>query len=120
VTGHADESSSDLKWPTLAAAAAQGLTVVVYMGLRRVASIRQGLLAALGADTPAALVQHASTAQERRLVTTLGLIVEDAAAADVASPAILNVGDVLRAVAAQSAERVPISAAFGRVRRQSA
>ena len=104
VTGHAGDSNSDLHWPTLAAAAAQGLTLVVYMGVQRLASIRHGLLAALGADTPAALVQHASTAQERRLVTTLGTIVEDAAAAPIASPAILIVGDVLRAVAAESAE----------------
>jgi len=104
VTGHAGDSVSDLHWPTLAAAAAQGLTLVVYMGMQRLASIRDGLLTALRAETPAALVQHASTAQERRLVTTLGTMVEDAAAAPICSPAILIVGDVLRAVVTESAK----------------
>ncbi len=97
VTGHAGESNADLHWPTLAAAAAQGLTLVVYMGVQRLAGIRAGLLATLGAATPAALVQHASSAQERRLVTTLGRLVKDATQAGIASPAILLVGNVLLA-----------------------
>ena len=61
----------------LGAAAALGLTLIVYMGVQRLAHIQAGLLTALGADTPAALVQHASTAQERRLVTTLGRVPAD-------------------------------------------
>ena len=70
VTGHAGAGQSDLHWPTLAAAAAQGLTLVVYMGVQRLALIQAGLLDVLGADTAAALVQHASTPQERRLLST--------------------------------------------------
>jgi uroporphyrin-III C-methyltransferase len=100
VTGHAGESNQDLHWPTLAAAAAQGLTLVVYMGVQRLASLREGLLQALPPQTPAALVQSASTPQERRVLSTLGAVVEDARAAGIGSPAVLIVGDVLRGCAA--------------------
>ena len=100
VTGHAGASQSDLHWPTLAAAAAQGLTLVVYMGVQRLALIQAGLLGALRADTPAALVQHASTPQERRLLSTLGQLKVDADQAGIGSPAVLIVGDVLKGVAA--------------------
>ena len=112
VTGHAGAGQSDLHWPTLAAAAAQGLTLVVYMGVQRLALIQAGLLGALGADTPAALVQHVSTAQERRLVTTLGQLQADADRAGIGSPAILIVGDVLKGVAAACGQSE--ATAFGR------
>jgi len=113
VTGHAGASNAELHWPTLAAAAAQGLTLVVYMGVQRLAQIQSGLLAVLGADTPAAMVQHASTADERRLLTTLGALVDDAARADIASPAILIVGDVLEGAraAGDAAQRGLLSSA---------
>jgi uroporphyrin-III C-methyltransferase len=100
VTGHAGDCNAAMHWPTLAAAAAQGLTLVVYMGVQSLPLIQRELLTTLGAGTPAALVQHASTAQERRLVTTLGALVADAAQAGIASPAILIVGDVLKALPA--------------------
>lgn len=96
VTGHPGESSTTLDWHTLAAAAAQGLTLVVYMGVQRLEQIRNGLLSALPPTTPAALVQHVSTVQQRQLLTTLDRLVEDAAAAAMASPAVLIVGDVLK------------------------
>jgi uroporphyrin-III C-methyltransferase len=98
LTGHAGESNADLHWPTVATAAAQGLTLVVYMGVQRLPAIQAGLLAVLDADTPAALVQHASTPHERRWVTTLGRMAEDALQAGIASPAILIIGQVLQAV----------------------
>jgi uroporphyrin-III C-methyltransferase len=102
VTGHAGPSDAELHWPTLAAAAAQGLTLVVYMGVQRLAALRDGLLQALPPHTPAALVQRASTAQEQRLVTTLRDLVQDAQTAGIHSPAILIVGDVLTACGACS------------------
>ncbi len=96
VTGHAGQASQEVHWPSLAAAAAQGLTLVVYMGVQRLAVLQAGLLQGLGANTPAALVQQASTAQEQRLLTTLGRLVQDAANSGIASPAVLVVGDVLK------------------------
>jgi len=121
VTGHAGAGQSDLHWPTLAAAAAQGLTLVVYMGVQRLALIQASLLGSLKADTPAALVQHASTSQEQRLLSTLGQLNADAEQAGIGSPAILIVGDVLKGVAAacQLVDTVAMQRAAARMGRKS-
>ena len=100
VTGHAKEGGAAPHWPTLGAAAAQGLTLVVYMGVSQLESIVAGLADALPAHTPAALVQGATTREERRLVSTLDALVADARAAGIGSPAVLIVGNVLQGVQA--------------------
>lgn len=106
VTGHARDGTAAPHWPTLGAAAAQGLTLVIYMGVAQLDAIVRGLVDALPARTPAALVQSASSAHERRLVATLGDIVGRAREVGIASPAVLIVGDVLQGAAelATSAE----------------
>jgi uroporphyrin-III C-methyltransferase len=100
VTGHAKEGGSAPHWPTLGAAAAQGMTLVVYMGVAQLDAIVDGLRAALPLHTPAALVQDASLPQERRLVSTLAAIAADARAEHIASPAVLIIGDVLASLSA--------------------
>jgi uroporphyrin-III C-methyltransferase len=100
ITGHAKEGGAAPHWPTLGAAAAHGLTLVVYMGVSQLASIVAGLSDALPAHTPAALVQAATTAAERRLVSTLATLVVDACAVSIGSPAVLIVGNVLQGVEA--------------------
>jgi uroporphyrin-III C-methyltransferase len=100
VTGHAKEGGQAPHWPTLGAAAAQGMTLVVYMGVTQLDSIVSGLAAELPRHTPAALVQDASLAQERRLVSTLANIAADARREHIASPAVLIIGDVLTALSA--------------------
>ena len=57
-------------WPTLAAAAAEGLTLVIYMGIATVESLQAGLSTALSSDTPVAIVQHASLPQQRSTLCT--------------------------------------------------
>ena len=84
----------------LGAAAAQGLTLVIYLGAARLADLQTGLRAALPEATPAAVAQHAGLPHERRLRTTLGSLAADALARGMASPAIVLVGDVLLACAA--------------------
>ena len=74
------------------------MTLVVYMGVAQLAAIVAGLRAALPLHTPAALVQDASLPSERRLVSTLADIAADALAEQIASPAVLIIGDVLTAV----------------------
>jgi uroporphyrin-III C-methyltransferase len=106
VTGHAKDGGTAPHWPTLGAAAAQGLTLVVYMGVSQLASIVAGLAHSLPRHTPAALVQSATRADERRLVSTLGAIVQDAARCGIGSPAVLIVGDVLCRVAAACDDRL--------------
>lgn len=100
VTGHPREGGPGPDWAVLGAAAAQGLTLVVYMGMARLGEIRRGLLSALPASTPAAVVQHAGTAAERQLVTTLAALEQAVRAAGLGSPAVVIVGDVLKARAA--------------------
>jgi uroporphyrin-III C-methyltransferase len=98
VTGHAREGGSAPHWPTLGAAAAQGMTLVVYMGVTQLDAIVAGLSSSLPPHTPAALVQHASLPHERRLISTLASIAQEAQAQHITSPAVLMVGDVLLAI----------------------
>ena len=85
-----------MHWPTLGAAAAQGLTLVIYMGVAAIDGIRSGLLEALPAHTPAALVQNASLPTQRHAVCTLDTLATTCIETRIGSPAIIVVGDVLR------------------------
>lgn len=81
--------------PDWRALAASGTTLVIYMGMHRIATIRESLLAAgMRADMPAGAVMHASCADERRWVGTLGTLTE-AVNAGLASPSIILVGEVV-------------------------
>ncbi len=96
VTGHARGESNALHWPTLAACAAQGITLVIYMGIATIEALQAGLLQGLAAHTPVAVVQHASLPQQRHVVSTLGGLAEAVRREQLGSPAIIVVGDVLR------------------------
>ena len=100
VTGHAREGQPPLDWPTLGAAAAQGLTLVIYMGVSQAATLQAGLLQALGHDTPLAVVQHASLPRQRQALGTLGDLTGLLEREGLGSPAIIVVGDVVKGVAA--------------------
>ena len=108
VTGHARPGSAGPDWSAIATIAATGTTLVIYMGVSRIGRIVEQLLETLPANLPAAVVQHASTAHERSLVSDLGHLVEDVAAHAFGSPAVLIVGRVLldaRDDASRSVER---------------
>jgi uroporphyrin-III C-methyltransferase len=77
VTGHAAKGSEpDLDW---AALAKSNQTVVVYMGLSTAAGIAARLIAAgRSISTPVLVVENASLANERRIVSTLGRLGDDA------------------------------------------
>ena len=104
VTGHAHGADAALHWPTLAAAAAQGLTLVIYMGVASVPALQAGLLAALPGHTPAAIVQHASLPQQRCAVCTLADLAATVEREQLGSPAIIVVGDVVRGVSHAQAD----------------
>ena len=111
VTGHARAGGHTLHWPTLGAAAAQGLTLVIYMGVSAVETLQAGLLQALPASTPAAVVQHASLPQQRQRACTLGSLVSEVQRAAMGSPAIVIVGDVLQGLASLPAQQATARAA---------
>jgi len=92
VTGHAKEGGEpDLDWESLAR---PNQTVVIYMGLSMAAPIAARLLGA-GRDgaTRALIVENASRADERRIVTTLAGLAD--AAAGLSGPALLIVGEAM-------------------------
>lgn len=104
VTGHAKGEDATIDWPTLAAAAAQGLTLVIYMGVSQAGHLQQGLLQGLGSHTPVAVVQHASLPQQRHAVGLLGDLTGLIEREGLGSPAIIVVGDVIRGVASVARE----------------
>ena len=111
VTGHARADASALHWPTLAACAAQGITLVIYMGIATVDALQAGLLQGLAAHTPVAVVQHASLPQQRHLVCTLNELASEVTAQGIGSPAIIVVGDVLHGLQNLTAKAVDALAA---------
>jgi uroporphyrin-III C-methyltransferase len=96
VTAHAREGATPLDWPTLGAAAAQGLTLVIYMGVATVDSVQNGLLASLPGQTPAAVVQSASLPHQRHAVCTLATLAATTRNEGLASPSIIIIGQVLQ------------------------
>ncbi len=103
VTGHAKEGGEpDLDWESLARA---NQTVVIYMGVSMAAPIAGRLIGA-GRDgaTPALVVENASRADERRILTTLAGLPEAAAA--LSGPALLIVGEAMALAQAGEAEAV--------------
>lgn len=108
VTGHTGEAGAEPDWPALARC---GLTLVVYMGVSRLVPIVQGLQAGgLAADTPAAVVCSAHTAQQRHALCTLGTLAETVRHEGLASPAIVVVGDVVQASPLWAAQAAAFSA----------
>jgi uroporphyrin-III C-methyltransferase len=109
VTGHTKEDGDPPDWHALARS---GLTLVIYMGIARCASITEHLIAGgLAASTPAAVIQHASTTRQRSHVTTLGALSADIVRLHLGSPAILVIGDVVRAAIVLSEGETPTSMA---------
>ena len=100
VTGHAKAGEAQIDWRALAATARDArLTLVVYMGVTGVRHIQDELLSGLAPETPVAIVQSASLAQQRHAVTTLGSLAHTVALDRMASPAVIVVGDVVRGIA---------------------
>jgi uroporphyrin-III C-methyltransferase len=98
VTGHEDptKDESALDWSALGAIVDAGGTLVVLMGVGRlpdnVAALRD---AGVDADTPAAMVERATLAEEFAVTGTLGTIAERARETGVEPPAVTVVGDVV-------------------------
>ena len=91
VTGHA-AGDDEPDWEQLARC---GLTLVIYMGIARIASISACLQAGgLSGNTPAALIQNGTLPEARSAVTTLAEL--PAAARDFGSPGIVVIGEVAR------------------------
>jgi uroporphyrin-III C-methyltransferase len=90
VTAHASDNEPD--WEALVKSRT---TLVVYMGVARCGHVQGSLLAAgLPASTPVAIVENASVPRERRFCTRLDRLVQDVRAQEIASPAVMVIGEV--------------------------
>lgn len=71
-------------------------TVVFYMGLHRLGEMTRGLMAAgRDSETPFAIISHASLPTQQVLIGTLDDIAEQQAVANLPTPALLIMGDVV-------------------------
>jgi uroporphyrin-III C-methyltransferase/precorrin-2 dehydrogenase/sirohydrochlorin ferrochelatase len=97
VTGHAqNDGEATLKEPDWRALAMPGATSVFYMGLARLDHIVAKLLAhGAPATRPAGLIAQGTTPNQRVVTATLATIRGAAAVAQLQSPALLIVGDVV-------------------------
>lgn len=93
VTGHAGKDGKEPDWRALAS---PGATAVFYMGLARLEHIVQKLFEhGATAGRPAAIVTHGTLPNQKVIAAALGTIVEMAGAAELKSPALLIVGEVV-------------------------
>lgn len=95
VTGHEDpeKMASSIDWPSLAKGVG---TLVFLMGVKNLPQIvRQLVSHGRSPQTPVALVQWGTTSRQRTVCGTLETIVERVAAAQLSSPAIIVVGEVV-------------------------
>src|SRR3954464_5912143 len=90
VTGHEDPSKPEtqVNWDAMAQAAKTG-TIVLYMGVKTLASIAHALIeGGLSRDTPAAAVQWGTHARQKTVVATVGTLAERARAEGLTAPVI--------------------------------
>ncbi len=95
VTGHEDPSKpeSGVDWPSLARVPG---TLVVFMGSRKVSAICEALIAGGRApETPAAAIQWGTWPRQQTVTGTLASLAAEVAAAGLASPTLIVVGEVV-------------------------
>ena len=94
VTGHLKDGSVNLDWQMLAR---PNQTIVIYMGLLGLPVLCRQLIAhGLPAGTPAAIVQQASTHNQRVLTGTLETLPNLTASANLTPPTLIIVGEVVK------------------------
>ncbi len=92
-TGFLKGGALDLDWPMLAR---PGQTLVIYMGISRLAEICRQLVAhGLPPATPACVVERGTTQAQRVAPGTLATLAEVVREADIRPPALTIVGDVV-------------------------
>ena len=91
VTARAQDGST----PDWSALARSNTTLVIYMGVANLPDMQAQLLAAgMAVDTPVAMIERACLPEQRECASTLTQMAHDAAAFQLASPAILVIGKV--------------------------
>ena len=106
ITGHESDASSPeergefcedpTKGRVYWEAIAQFPVLVLYMAMKNLSQVSERLMAGgRSGDTPVALIQWATTPQQKTLITTLSNAVRDVAACRLEPPVIIVIGDVV-------------------------
>ncbi len=94
VTGHEMADKSSIRWDKLSTGAD---TLIFLMGVANLAEITQKLIDnGRAANTPAAVIQNGTKAQQRVLITTVKDAAADVRREQITSPAIFIVGEVVK------------------------
>ena len=94
LTGHEDPHKPDsaIRWEDYGRL---GATLCVYMGMKNLETITRRLVAGgLPIETPAAVIQSATTGDHRQLISTVGKIALESEHAGYGAPAIVVIGEV--------------------------
>lgn len=93
-TGFLKDGALDLDWPLLAH---RGQTLVIYMGVSRLAEICAQLVAhGLPATTPAAVIERGTTHAQRIVKAELATLADEVLRAGIRPPSLTIVGDVVK------------------------
>ncbi|CAG1010415.1 uroporphyrin-III C-methyltransferase / precorrin-2 dehydrogenase / sirohydrochlorin ferrochelatase [Burkholderiales bacterium] len=93
VTGHLKDGSMDLDWTALTR---PRQTIVVYMGLTALPALCERLVEhGLARSTPAAVVQHGTSRDQRVVTGTLATLAGRAARARLKAPTLIIIGSVV-------------------------
>ncbi len=110
VTGHTKDGVPDMDFADMAK---RGGTLAIYMGLRTLPQLRDGLLRhGVARDMPAALIENGGTHMQRELRGTLTSIATDAAGWSNGGPALLLLGEGIDFAADSGLERALHSAGY--------
>jgi uroporphyrinogen III methyltransferase/synthase len=94
VTGHEADASTGIKWEALAQLDG---TIVFLMGFGNLATIAEKLTAnGVSPDRPVAVISKATTPEQRTVTGTLADIESKVAAANLPTPALIVVGEVVK------------------------
>ena len=100
-TGHPSNQDVAVQWATLARC---GLSLVIYMGVKKSRAIADSLLlAGLPASWPVAIVQSASGRHEKSVRTSLALMAQAIEQHGIGSPAVILLGPIAATDAATDA-----------------
>lgn len=93
VTGHLQDESCNLDWPTLARS---GQTLVIYMGLTSLPEISRQLIAhGMPERTPAACVRRATLPDQQVLIASIAELPQRVLEVGIKPPALLIIGEVV-------------------------
>ncbi len=111
-TGHLKNNTVDLNWRALAQS---NNTLVIYMGLTGLKQISKNLIAhGLKSTTPVAVIQNATRENQKEVIGDLSNIVSEVNKAQIESPALIVIGDVVKLYHELNVdELVPFAAAGG-------